>query len=98
MSWKLFDEEAERFGKQILLTLRDSGFNAREVRGAFSFGMSGQWIVARDLKKFQNGPSWVGAVQAALNTVLGLNFDGQQMDDTFKPEFGEVSIVIGAKP
>jgi hypothetical protein len=76
VSWKLFDEEAERFGKQILQTLNDSGFVAKEVRGAFSFGISGQAILARDLEKFQAGPSWVGAVQAALNTSLGLNFEG----------------------
>jgi ABC-type multidrug transport system fused ATPase/permease subunit len=43
VSWKLFDEEAERFGKQILQTLIDSGFvDAKEVRGPFSFGVSGQ--------------------------------------------------------
>jgi hypothetical protein len=98
VSWKLFDEEAERFGQQILQALIDSGFVAKEVRGAFSFGMSGQAILARDLEKFQTGPSWVGAVQAALNTSLGLNFEGRQMDASFKPEFGEVSIIIAAKP
>jgi hypothetical protein len=98
VSWKLFDEEAEAFGKQILQALMDSGFPAKEVRGPFSFGTTGQAIVARDLKKLQTGPSWVGDVQATLNASLGVAFPGYQMDSTFKPEFGDVSIVVGAKP
>ena len=98
VSWKLFDEEAERFGKQLLGTLRDSGFDAKEVRGGFSFGSAGQWVAVRDLKKFQTGPSWVGDLQTALNQSLGIVFDGQQMDASFKDEFGEVAIIVGAKP
>jgi hypothetical protein len=98
VSSKLFDEEAERFGKQILETLIDSGFPAKEIRGPFSFGMTGQVMLARDFKKWQNGPSWVGDVQAALNASLGLAFPGYQMDSTFKSEYGDISIVVGAKP
>jgi hypothetical protein len=95
---KLFDEEAQAYEKQIFEALKEAGFNAQEIRGPFGFGVPGQWIVVRDLKKLQSEPSWVGAVQAALTDSLGLEFDGRQMDSTFKPEFGEVLIAIGAKP
>jgi hypothetical protein len=98
VTWKLFDEEAERFGKQILEALNESGFDAKEIRGPFGFGISGQWILVRDLKKYQAGPSWVGDVQTAFNTIVGMNFDGQQMESTLQPEYGEVSIAVGAKP
>jgi len=50
------------------------------------------------LKKYQTERSWVGDVQAAFNSTIGVNFDGQQMDSTIRPEYGEVSIAIGAKP
>lgn len=99
VTWKLFDEEAEQFGKQILKALNEAGFDAKEVRGPFGFGISGQWIMVRDLKKYQNTRSWIGSIQAALdNNNSGVNFDGQQMDSTWKPEMGEVCIAIGAKP
>ena len=98
VTWKLFDEEAERFGKQILEALNQAGFDAKEVRGPFGFGSSGQWIVVRDLKKYQNTQSWLGSVQAALNNNTGVYFDGVQADSTWKPELGEVSIAVGAKP
>ncbi len=98
VSWKLFDEEAEGFGKQILQVSIDSGFPAKEVRGALSFGVTGQVIAMRDFEKLQNKPSWVADVQAALETSLGLDFNGSLLNSTFKPEFGEVSVIIGAKP
>jgi hypothetical protein len=98
VTWKLFDEEAERFGKQILESLNEAGFDAKEIRGSFGFGIPGQWILLRDLEKYQHEPSWIGDVQAALNSTAGVSFDGRQMDSTWKPEFGEVAIVVGAKP
>jgi hypothetical protein len=98
VTWKLFDEEAERFGKQILEALNEAGFDAKEVRGPFGFSIPGQWVVVRDLQKYQNKLLWVGSVQDALNSTTGVNFDREQMDSTWKPEYGEVSIVIGAKP
>src|SRR5271169_6317657 len=98
VTWKLFDEEAQRFGKQILEALNEARFDAKEIRGSFGFGIPGQWVLLRDLKKYQTERSLVGEVQAALNTTTGVIFDGQQMDSTWKPEFGEVSIVVGAKP
>jgi hypothetical protein len=98
VTWKLFDNEAEQFGRQILEALDTARFDAKEVRGPFGFSIAGQWIVVRDLQKFQNKLSWVGGVQAALNSTTGVNFDIKQMDSTWKPEYGEVSIVIGAKP
>ncbi|HXW70958.1 MAG TPA: hypothetical protein VEK34_05915 [Methylocella sp.] len=98
VSSKLFDEEAERFGKQILQVLSDSGFVAKEVRGSFSFGTTGQVMLVRDFKKWQSGPSWVGEVQAALRASLGLEFPGYQMDSSFSQDFGDIAIVIAAKP
>jgi hypothetical protein len=98
VTWKLFDEEAEIFGTQILEALKESGFDAKEMRGPFGFGIPGQWILVRDLKEYQTERSWVGDVQAALNSTVGVNFDGQQMEPTMKPEYGEVSIAVGAKP
>jgi hypothetical protein len=96
---KLFDEEAERFEKQISDVLKEAGFDVKEVRGPIGgFGAMGQWIFVRDLKKFQTGPSWLGEIQAGLKNSLGLDFGGQQMDSTFTPEFGEVLIAVGAKP
>jgi len=62
----LFDEEAERFGKQLLEVLKDSGFNSKEARGPFGFGIPGEWILVRDLRKYQTGPSLVGELQEAL--------------------------------
>jgi len=43
VTWKLFDEEAERFGKQILEALNEAGFNAKRYAGplASAFQASG---------------------------------------------------------
>jgi hypothetical protein len=99
ITWKLFDEEAERFGKQLLEVIRESGFNAKEARGPFGLGIPGQWILVRDLKKYETAPSWVGELQAALNNTSRFYFNGQQMDPAMKPEiFGDISIAVGAKP
>jgi hypothetical protein len=83
---------------QILEALKESGFDAKEMRGPFGFGIPGLWILVRDLKKYQTERSWVSDVQAALNSTVGVNFEGQQMEPTMKPEYGEVSIAVGAKP
>lgn len=98
VTWKMFDEEASAFGKQLLGCFQEAGFDARAVDGPLGFGLSGQWIMLRDLTKFQTAPSWVGGVQTDLKNSLGLLFDGQQMNSTFKPELGDVLIAIGAKP
>ncbi len=101
VTWKLFDEEAERFGKEILSALKEGGFDAKEARGPLGFGIAGQWVMVRDLRKYQAHPSWVGEVQAVLNDALGLNFDGQEMDPVMAAKselYGDISIAVGAKP
>jgi hypothetical protein len=95
---KLFDEEAERFATQITDALNAAGFQATVVRGPFSFGTQGQWLLVRDLKKWQTEPSYVGSIQRGLRTVLHLNFEGQQMDASFAEIWGDVAIAIGAQP
>jgi hypothetical protein len=94
---KLFDEEAEQFAKQLADVLNAAGFQATVVRGPFSFGLPGQWILARDLRKWQTGPSYVGFIQRGLSAVLHLDFEGNQMDATFSESWGEVGIAIGAR-
>lgn len=98
VTWKLFDNEAKQFGRQILAALNKAGFDAEEIRGPFGMSIPGQWIALRDIKKYQNKPSWVGSVQAALKRATGIEFPGEPMDLTYRPEYGEVSIVISAKP
>jgi hypothetical protein len=76
--------------QELLATLKEAGFDAKEARGPFGFGIPGQWI----MKKYQAGSSWVGEMQAVLNNTLELQFDGQQMDLAMKPEiYGDVSII-----
>ena len=98
VSAKLFDEEAEQFARQLADVLNAAGFQATVVRGPFSFGLPGQWIVARDLHKWQAGPSYVGFIQEGLRSVLHLEFGGQQMDGTFSESWGDVAIAIGSQP
>jgi hypothetical protein len=81
---KLFDEEAVGFAKELLSSFKEAGFEAKDVRGPMGFGVSGQWILVRDLKLYQTTPSWVGEVQAILKGALGLEFDGREMDASFK--------------
>jgi hypothetical protein len=95
---KLFDEEAEQFATQLVDALNAAGFQATAVRGPFSFGSAGQWILAKDLQKWQAGPSYVGSIQQGLKTVLHLDFDGRQMDGTFSENWGDVAIAVGARP
>ncbi len=95
--WKLFDEEAEKFGKQVLSVLSDSGFKAKSADGPFSFGERGAWIVVRDLAKLNSAPNAVGAIQFAFKTALNILFDGAERKESF-PDLGEVVIAIGAKP
>lgn len=94
--WKLFDEEAIQFGRQIISLLRDSGFDAVEGHGPMTFETPGQWIVVRDLATLQAAPNAIGAMQAAFRDVLHLDFNGVQRKDPF-PDLGEVVIAIGAK-
>jgi hypothetical protein len=95
--WKLFDEEAEKFGKQVLSVLVDAGFNAKAGDGPLSFGERGAWIVVRDLAKLSSTPNSVGAIQHAFQVALNILFDGTQRKDPF-PDLGEVVVAIGAKP
>lgn len=95
--WKLFDEEAEQFGKQVISVLNDAGFQAKGGQGALSFGIPGAWIVVRDLAKLRTTPNPIGAIQGAFRDICGITLDGQQRTDPF-PDLGEVVIAIGAKP
>jgi len=95
--WKLFDEEAWQFGKQVISVLNDAGFQAKEGQGPMSFGIAGAWIVVRDLAKLSEAPNPAGAIQAAFRQICGIEMDGQQRQDPF-PDLGEVVIAIGAKP
>lgn len=98
VSAKLFDEEAEEFARELVDVLNAAGFQATIVRGPFSFGTSGQWILVRDLHKWQTGPSYVGAIQEGLKAILHLDFEGHQMDATFSESWGDVAIAIGSRP
>ena len=62
-----------------------------------TFGRAGTWIVVRDLQKLQTTPSYAGAIQAAFNSTLHIDFNGAQRKDPF-PDLGEVVIAIGARP
>ena len=95
--WKQFDEEAENFAKQIMDVLKDAGFDVKEDHGPMTFGRAGTWIVVRDLQKLQTTPSYAGAIQAAFNSTLHIDFNGAQRKDPF-PDLGEVVIAIGARP
>jgi hypothetical protein len=95
--WKLYDEEAEQFGKQVISVLNDAGFQAKEGAGPMSFGNTGAWIVVRDLAKLNKVPNPAGAIQAAFRQVCGIEMNGQQRQDPF-PDLAEVVIAIGAKP
>ncbi|MFZ1964848.1 MAG: hypothetical protein WAU78_15520 [Roseiarcus sp.] len=98
VAWKLFDEEAGQFGRQILAVLKDSGYDAKEPpngQGAVSFGLPGQWIMFKD-PDFATKPSYAGSIQAAFKQVLNILFDGT----AWKSDFPDVSvlIIVGAKP
>jgi hypothetical protein len=95
--WKLFDEEAEQFGKQVLSLLKDAGFNAKAENGPMSFSVRGAWIVVRDLTKFDHIRTAIGTVQSAFRRVLDIELAGQQRKDSF-PDLGEIVIAIGPKP
>lgn len=95
--WKLFDEEAEQFGRQVISILQQAGFDTKEGRGPMSFGAPGAWIVVRDLARLQGTPNAVGAIQTAFRDIAGISFDGQQRKDPF-PDLGETVIAIGPKP
>jgi hypothetical protein len=95
--WKVFDEEAERFGKQVISVLADAGFNVIKKDGPFSFGEAGAWIVVRDLQQYKSVPNAIGAVQAAFRQILHIELNGVQRADPF-PDLGEVVVAIGAKP
>jgi hypothetical protein len=95
--WKLFDEEAEQFGKQVIAVLKDGGFDASEGHGPMTFGVRGAWIVVRDIQPLKTAPSAVGAIQSAFRDILHIEFDGVQRKAPF-PDLGEVVIAIGAKP
>jgi hypothetical protein len=85
--WKIFDEEAEKFGKQVLDVLNDAGFAAKEGHGPLSFGEKGAWIVVRDIEHFNKTPTAVGAVQGAFRDILHIEFNGVQRKDPF-PDLG----------
>src|SRR5262249_33888417 len=95
--WKAFDEEAEKFGKQVLEVLVAAGFPAKQGDGPLSFGERGAWIVVRDINRFGTTPNAIGAIQAAFRNVLHIELDGVQRKDPF-PDLGEAVIAIGAKP
>jgi hypothetical protein len=94
--WKLFDEEAEKFGRQVIAALKDSGFDVTEGRGPFGFGERGAWIAVRDLEKVKAAPSAIGAVQGAFRDILHIQFDGGERKEGY-PDV-DVTIAIGAKP
>src|ERR1700736_1404367 len=81
--WKLFDEEAEKFGKQVISVLRDAGFDATEGRGAFGYGNRGAWILVKDLAKVNSAPNVIGAIQGAFRDVLHIQFDGMERPAEF---------------
>ncbi|MES2253694.1 MAG: hypothetical protein V4559_01490 [Pseudomonadota bacterium] len=95
--WKLFDEEAAAFGKQVISVLNDAGFDASEGRGPMTFGVPGQWIIVRDLKKLSSEPSAIGTAQAAFRDVCHIEFDGRQQKSPFPDDLGDVVFSIGAK-
>jgi hypothetical protein len=94
--WKLFDEEAEKFGRQVITALKDSGFDATEGRGPMGFGERGAWIVVKDLAKVTSAPTSIGAVQAAFRDILQVTFEGGERKEGY-PDV-DVTIAIGAKP
>jgi hypothetical protein len=94
--WKLFDEEAEKFARQIIAVLKDSGFDVTEGRGPFGFGERGAWIVVRDLEKVKTSPTAIGAVQGAFRDILHIQFDGGERKEGY-PDV-DVTIAVGAKP
>ena len=95
--WKQFDEEAQKFGEQVLSVLKDSGFDAKKADGPMTFGERGAWIVVRDLERLRMAPSAIGLVQGALRDILHIQFSGEQRKDPF-PDLGEAVVAIGAKP
>ena len=95
--WKLFDEEAERFAKQVIEVLNEAGFEAVEGQGPLSFGEKGAWIVVRDLKAAATTRTAIGAVQDTFWKILRIQMSGVQRTDPF-PDLGEIVIAIGAKP
>jgi hypothetical protein len=95
--WKMFDEEAEKFGKQVLAVLKDAGFDAKKGHGPMTFGERGAWIVVRDLPRLNAVPSAIGAMQGAFRDILHIQFDGAERKDPF-PDLGEFAVAIGAKP
>jgi hypothetical protein len=95
--WKLFDEEAEKFAKQVIAVLKDAGFDTKQGDGPMTFGERGAWIVVRDLQRYKTTPTAIGAIQGAFRDILHVQLDGSQRTDPF-PDLGEVVIAIGAKP
>lgn len=95
--WKLFDEEAEHFARQVISVLNDAGFKTIEKDGPLSFKEKGAWIVVRDLKATQASPTAIGAVQKAFGDIVHVQLDGVQRVDPF-PDLGEFVIAIGPKP
>lgn len=94
--WKLFDEEAEQFAKQIIDVLKESGFDAVEGTGPMGFKVKGAWIVVRDFAAASATPNALGAVQAAFRNVLHIELDGKQRTEGFPDE--DAVIAIGPKP
>jgi hypothetical protein len=97
VGWKLFDEEAEQFAKQIIFALNEAGFAAKEGNGPLSFGQKGAWIIVRDLKAAQTAPTPIGAVQGAFRDILHIDMQGVPRADAF-PDLGEFVVAIGGKP
>lgn len=99
VTWKMHDEESERFARQLLGVLIEAGFDAIDAEGSLSFGPGamGQAILVREPEKFE-GRSWIGSVQEILNDVLGLRFGAGKMDPSFGPTYNDIVIAIGAKP
>jgi hypothetical protein len=94
--WKLFDEEAEKFGRQVIVVLKDSGFDVTEGRGPFGFGERGAWIAVKDFEKLKTSPSAIGAVQGAFRDILHIQFDGGERKEGW-PDV-DTTVAIGAKP
>jgi hypothetical protein len=96
VTWKLFDEEATQYGKDVEAALKAAGYDVKEERGAFSFGIPGQWMMVPDRFWFER-PTYAGEIQTALQKATGVLFDGQARPPDFKIE-GDVVLVIGSKP
>ncbi|MGA8611847.1 MAG: hypothetical protein WB760_09055 [Xanthobacteraceae bacterium] len=94
--WKMFDEEAQRFAKQLIDALAAAGYDAKEGPGAMSFGVPGQWIIVRN-PDWLSQPSYAGSIQVTLRSALGIEFNATLRQDPV-PDIADVLLVVGSHP